>query len=1055
MSVIDFNESIIKAYYSNDDSTIRELIKNNRWFLDRQMRKNLDESVRLYVKGKPDSARAIEGMEEYFAQLFHKIFNDKKPLKVVEMYRNWNIDQKLERIKADSLQNLSIKLMNQAEFEPALNLANQSKEIYQRLGDLKSTTDQISNSAIIYEKIGKIDSAIALNKQALKNRKEIGDKRGEGASWTNMGSYYSKLGEIDEAEKYHKKALGIFDQIKDYKTKADVLYNIGTEFTAKGESQKGLKYMEQSLAVYRELNLEKDIADTEHMMGLMYVRIGEAEKGKVFLDRSLKVFRKLSDRYNEGINLLNLSTAYSALGNTSKRFESLQKSLEIAREVGHKILEAYDLQQIGTIYAESNMLDRALIYFQESLALSEQLGIKRNIFHARTQIANLYADKGDIDKGIAYGLETLKLIKESPFRQVEAIQQKDIGEFYSLKSDWENARKYKLHSLQTIHQIEDRQAEAQVLASLSVVYTKLDSLETAKNYAEMAIALAQTNKLLPDLWYAQYSQGLVHDKLQQEQEALTYYMESINTLETIRDQISSEELRSGFLGKKMDIYDVTLEQFNKLWHKTNDREYETKSFEYAERAKAKTLLEILAESNANIRQHINPVLLKQMEQVNRDISSLIAELQKIEPEKPGYQKIHRELEEKEQQFAKLKLKIRRDNPAFAELRYPQPITIQQVQKELLASDTILLEYFLGNDNSYLWIVTSDSVQMIQLPKREVIEDKVSAYLEYISRPPATRSFLLSGYELYSLLIPVDIENLKSKNHLLIIPDGKLHYLPFETLVIEKPENARDEPGYLISKFEISYAPSASVALFIKKHFASHEWPMELLALADPVFSPRDSLVQSINDSLNLEIASFSEEIYRDFKLNPLEYSRSEVEKISNLYSSNKQKLLFGDAAREEEIKSENLTSYKKLHFSTHGILDEQLPARSAIVLTLDDDPAEDGYLQMHEIFNLNLNADLVVLSACQTGLGKLVKGEGIIGISRAFFYAGASSILVSLWYVDDKSTAQFMVNFYQNLEAGMSKSKAIQKAKLQFILRLERESHPFYWAPFVLTGYHL
>lgn len=1054
INIKDFNELIIKAYNLDDESKVRELIRDNRLLLDQQIRKNLDESVRLFIKGRPDSAKAIEDMEESFAQIFYRLFNDKRPLKVVEMYRSWNDNQKIERIKADSLQNLSSKLMNQSEHEKAIQLGNQAKAIYLSLADLKSATDQISNVALIFDKKGEFKAALEMHREALNNRKKIGDIRGEGASWTNMGTLYSKLGELEKAEKCHSKALEIFNQLNDYKTKADVLYNIGTEYTAKGDSQKGLKYMEQSIAVYRDLNLEKDIADTEHMMGLMYVRIGEIEKGRELLERSLLVFKKIGDQYNEGINLLNLSIAYSALGNTAKRIELLQNSLEIARKVGHRILEAYDLEQIGIIYAEANMLDRALLYFNESLALSEELGIKRNLLHTRTQIANLYADRGDIDKAILYAFETLQLIRDTAFRQVEATQLKTIGEFYILKSDWKNARKYTLQSLETIRQIEDQNAESEVLASLAIVYKNLDSLETAKDYAEKAIAIAETRKIMPHLWYAQYSLGLVQDKLNQEQKALTSYLTSIHTLEGIRDQISLDDFKSGFISKHIDVYDLAIDQFHKIYSKTNNVEYQQKSFDYSERAKARTLLEILSEANAKIKQHIEPNLFKQMEQLNREITSLLSELQKMESKVPEYQKIHRSLEVKETRLNKLKQKIRSDNPAFADLRYPLPVTVQQVQLEILSKDMILLEYFLGKENSYLWVITTDSVSMFQLPDQETIEGKLNSYLELISRPPAIRDFLSPGHELYSLLMPFEPGKLKPKSHLLIIPDGILHHLPFETLVIEKPIGTEVEPGYLISKFEISYAPSASIALFLKKHFKTHKWPMELLALANPILGPKDSLTQCLDESLNLVTPSFAKEIYRDIKLHPLEYSRSEVDKISSLYSSNKQKLLFGDDAREEEIKSENLTRYKKLHFSTHGILDEQFPARSAIVLTLDDDPVEDGFLQMHEIFNLNINADLVVLSACQTGLGRLMKGEGVIGISRAFFYAGASSILVSLWNVEDKSTAQLMVNFYQNLESGMSKSKAIQKAKLQFISQNGRESHPFFWAPFVLSGNH-
>jgi len=306
-----------------------------------------------------------------------------------------------------------------------------------------------------------------------------------------------------------------------------------------------------------------------------------------------------------------------------------------------------------------------------------------------------------------------------------------------------------------------------------------------------------------------------------------------------------------------------------------------------------------------------------------------------------------------------------------------------------------------------------------------------------------------GYELFAALFPPHDINLPIDRHLLIIPSGILYYLPFETLITEKSTMHQDDIPFLINKCEISYAPSASVSSFIKSAIKKKPHQFELLAFGDPLFE-KPSGFRKKNDSNNpLEVTRM---LYGDYDFHSLKYSGEEVQKIADLYPDHKRKIYLKEAAKEEELKKGGLEQFDKIHFSTHGIVDEQVPGRSGLVLTIDNDPAEDGILQMNEIFNLKFDADLIVLSACQTGLGKLVNGEGMIGLTRAFFYSGASALLVSLWAVDDRSTSELMVNFYKNLDAGLSKRTALRQAKLEQISKGTAVGHPYHWAPFILIG---
>ncbi|MCI0615077.1 CHAT domain-containing protein [bacterium] len=271
--------------------------------------------------------------------------------------------------------------------------------------------------------------------------------------------------------------------------------------------------------------------------------------------------------------------------------------------------------------------------------------------------------------------------------------------------------------------------------------------------------------------------------------------------------------------------------------------------------------------------------------------------------------------------------------------------------------------------------------------------------------------------------------------MILVLDGVLHYLPFETLIT-------NEDGLLIQDFRISYAPSATIWANLRTRTKLPN-KKELAAFADPVLN---------TDSQNSEMSETSS----NYHLQRLRYSRNEVQAIAALYPKDLSGVYLAQDATEAKFKSERISDYKVIHFATHAVIDDQIPRRSGVILSPDEKNGADGILQLYELRNLNLNAQLVVLSACQTGLGKLVKGEGIVGLMRAFFSAGARNVVVSLWNVDDKSTAQLMKNFYKHMKNGKSRVESLRQAKLDLLQSAEKGyaayKAPYYWSPFVLVG---
>jgi len=278
-------------------------------------------------------------------------------------------------------------------------------------------------------------------------------------------------------------------------------------------------------------------------------------------------------------------------------------------------------------------------------------------------------------------------------------------------------------------------------------------------------------------------------------------------------------------------------------------------------------------------------------------------------------------------------------------------------------------------------------------------------------------------------------------NIIFIPDDILHFLPFETLITHK-----EKRDWLIKDYKIAYAPSISSLREIIQHKKSNgpKPRMDILAFGDPFFGPWEAG----EDGSDIFQDYYTSNAFNFFRL---KYSGFEIDKISALFKKRKRKIFRRKEANKEQLINHSLDDYKIIHFATHSIIDEKIPARSSIVLSLDEDLTQDGFLQMREIYNLKLNSDLVTLSSCQTGLGEFIKGEGIEGINRAFFYAGTSSVLMSLWAVNDQASYQLMERFYFHLRSSESIMSALRKAKLELI-DSDTLSHPYYWAGFIVSG---
>ncbi|MEI6381871.1 MAG: CHAT domain-containing protein, partial [Cyanobacteriota bacterium ELA615] len=473
--------------------------------------------------------------------------------------------------------------------------------------------------------------------------------------------------------------------------------------------------------------------------------------------------------------------------------------------------------------------------------------------------------------------------------------------------------------------------------------------------------------------------------------------------------------------------------------------YNIQALETSESARARSLLELLQEANANIKQGADPQLLNEEKKIIQQLDLL--EKQRIETLGKN-QALPASLTEKidqlKQQYQEIQTQIRKSSPRYASLTQPQPLKLAQIQ-QLLDPNSVILEYALANEKSYLFMITKDNFSSYQIDGQEKIEKLVQQYHRVIKMKVSLKQVASPLRDI--LLAPV-LPQIGNKR-LIIVADGSLQTIPFSTI-----NNINNEP--LLQTNELINLPSASTLAILRDTKSPTKKPSKTLAIfADPVFTSDDPRLSKVSVVKINENELTRAAIENSINFLRLTNTKTEAENISKLVPNNQEKVFINFAANKANITNAELANYRILHLATHGVFNSQDPSRSGLVLSLYNQQGEpeNGQLFLEDIFNLNLsNSELVVLSACDTGLGSLVKGEGIVGISRGFMYAGTPRLVVSLWSVDDLATSILMSKFYQGvLQEGLTPAKALRQAQME-MLKDPKYQAPYYWAPFILIG---
>jgi len=901
--------------------------------------------------------------------------------------------------------------------------------------------------------------------------------------YNNMGRAYFFRGDVNSALEFYDKALAIRIGMGDKESifASNLFNDMGNAYTEQGEFDLALDYYQKALDIRKKLlgEMNPETAVSYNNLGIIYREKAQYDKAIEYHKKALDIQRAIfGDDYPELANYyMGIGNAYKDKLELDQAMEYYQKAYLIRKRAfseNHPLV-AKDLINIATIYAEQGDFDNAMSYFQNALSIQKHtLGDKHpDMAITYNNLGNIYEKQGQHDLALAFYLNALD-IKKAVVGEMHpeiADYYTNIGNIYSAKGNYPQALEYHQKALDIKVQFYGQKHPAVVLPYLNIAQIYYDQKEYSQALINYQKSLASnvkgfdpeptnfySNPNVANYYNAQNllsslrgkAKALVGKYKIEENEgdlltAYTCYMKCDTVIDLIRKTSTSKKDKIEFGKVSAKIYDEAIDvcfKLNLQQSKIVGDMYLKQAFYFSEKNKAGVLLEALAGAEATKFAGIPDNLLELEKSLKNQISFYEKKLAEAYDEQTE-QAVRNGLFKVNREYDKLIADFEKNYPKYHEMKYnKKSLTVAQLQG-VLDDETALRSYFIGDSLMTIFTITKDKITMEKSPVGASFDLKIFGFRNSITSSSASdvKYYTKEAWHYYNLLFPSPLP--EQVKRLVIIPEGNLGLIPFEALLTEnytgKIEQFNKYP-YLIKKYEISYDYSAS--LFYKQFVAvkNEQTTTENWLGIAPVFRNSSNLV--INDNY----------------ITPLPATETEVKTIEKkIEDKNWQATvkLFADAS-EAYMKSPDLKKFNFLHIATHGFVNSEKPELSGIVLSENKAGNNDGVLYTGEIYNLELNADLVVLSACETGLGKVSKGEGIIGLSRSLLYAGTKNIMVSLWKVADESTSELMIDFYNNFLADDPANPyvfmhALHEAKIKMIDG-KNFSHPFFWSPFILIG---
>lgn len=891
-----------------------------------------------------------------------------------------------------------------------------------------------------------------------------------------QGQRFSAQGVYAHALTLYQLALHIAEQLGDKTGIVEASQHIAAIHSFQGNFAQSFDYCRKSLKLAEEIGDKALIAKSLGSIAVVHSLQGNLTEALEYYRQSFKLAEEIRDQEMIVRVLSNIGTVYNAQGNYAQSLEYYQKSLKLAQEMGNKAGISATLSNIGVIHYLQGNHAQALEYYRKSLMLAEEVGDEMLISGALDSIGGVHSLQGDYTQALEYYRKSLKIAENVDDKGGMAITLGNIGSVYESQGDYAQALEYYRKSLTLAEEVGANEGIIETLNNIGSVYEAQGKHAQALELADRAISLATQTDNLEGLWKARTIAGKAYRALNQTELARQSFADAIATIEKLRGQVAGgEQDRQRFFENKLAPYSQMVES---LIAQNKDAD----ALAYAERAKGRVLLDVLRNGRAQINKAMTRA---EREQELKLTSALVAlntqlsgqQLQEENPDEARLAALNARLEKTRLEYESFQTNLYATHPELKVQRGETPPLSLHEAAQLLPSDghTALLEYVVSDDKTFLFVltkatptsrqdITTVSLKVYPLNiKSKDLSDLVETFHKRLSE--RNLAFNALARRLYEVLLKPAQAQLRDKETLCIVPDGVLWQLPFQAL---KPAASR----YLIEDQAIFYAPSLTTLREMIKPRQRTREGRELAATPIIAGSHKDSrplsrtytqqqtlptLLAFGNPLLNPQTVARQQSVYREEELAALPEAEREVNALREIYGGERSRVYLGAAAREELLKAE-IGNYRVVHFATHGILDNRNPLYSHLLLAQEPgDSGEDGLLEAHEIMEMDLQAELVVLSACQTAGGRVGAGEGVIGMTWALFVAGSPTTVVSQWKVDTRSTSKLMVEFHSNLQQQRQRSAVIRKSEalrqaILTLLKSEEYELPYYWAPFVLVG---
>ena len=963
--------------------------------------------------------------------------------------------------------------------------------------------DATSRAAATHVRAGNIhfflseySQAVARYERALMLSERSGDVAGRLEALNSIGYVHVYLGDNRRAVSYATRVLALLKRLgpearagaEAVRAEARALNTLGEARYSTGELRASLTLFERALALWTAANDRRGEALAHLNLGYSLSDLGERHRAAEHYREALSRSTEVEDRRGVALAQTALGGVSAFLGESQSAFELHGRAVESFRAMGNHQGEAAALNGIAHVYENLNEMRAALEYYGRGLAIYERIGNRDFASLNRLYVGRIHQLLGDGPLALDYYRESLRLSREVGNGVIEAHALKGIGAVHASKGEGSPAAEHFAAALRLYSGLGNRRGQAYTLNHIAQLRS------AAGREAEALSCYKQALNLIRAVADRRGESMILFNNAQAERDrgnldaALSLARESIDTIESLRSNVSNIELRTSYFASVHQHYALYVEVLMSLHRLRPGRGYAGEALLACERGRARTLLESLDEEKIDWRNG-DPELLRREREIQQRLDAKAeVQMRRLNDRRTAEAaEVAREIHDLTVAYEDVRARIRERAPRYAMLTQPALLRLEDIQSESADGETLLLEFSLGEKRSYLWEVSADAVEAYELPAAAVIEGEARKVYELLSRRPTPAGgpapawpaeYLPAAAELSRMLLG-QVKGLRKAKRLLIVADGSLHYIPFEALpepdaAGTPPDNATgaNDPRPLFLRYEIIGLPSAQVLSAIRRDRnrpASH--PKTVAVLADPVFDKDDPRVlaraggadgaKDVSEVIRQERGGG--DLARGLRdVDPgagvpvwrLPATLREARAVVSLVPRGSGLLLTGFDANRDQVSSEVLSEFRILHFATHGIVDDEHPELSGIILSLVDEQGQsrNGFLRLHDIYQLTLPADLVVLSACRTGLGKDVRGEGIVGLTRGFMYAGAKGVVATLWQVDDDATAFFMEHFYTALlRDNATPAAALQSAKRE-MWRHDKWRQPYFWAAFVLQG---